>query len=136
MVARLLLVASIEALVNEVLWVNFPDESKRLTRSRVGLAKRLNRLCELLEIATEAQWLRQVEADIQLRNRMVHHRPGYEDEAAGDEASLALGERTNPEAIARSISAVDECLREVFGAAGLPVFQTHRPFTDGGNAVS
>jgi hypothetical protein len=125
--ARLLGVASLEAFVNEVLSQRFPNDYEELeTGRRASPLRKLRRLCERLDIPRGERWLSCLEANMEPRRQIVHHKPGYVDDYSAPD-SVELAKPANPEAVEDFLACLDQAYEELFARFGLSVPPTHLP---------
>ncbi len=124
--ARVLGVASVEALVNEIFSQRFPDDYQALEMKRkASPLTKLRRLMEHQGIPSDIDWMRILEDSLEPRRRIVHHKPGYVDEIDIDPTSVTPSEITDPAAILRFLSGIDAMFESVFESFGFDVPVTH-----------
>ncbi len=127
--ARVLALASVEALINEILALRFPADYQKMTkgRSKKPFEGKLKGLCSLLNIDRTSEWIGALAKEQDSRTGIVHHKPVYVDDMR-PASSVELSGSDRPEAAEQLLRYVDGCFAAIFQAFGAPVPPTHQPF--------
>lgn len=123
--SRMLGIAAIEALLNEILAVRFPDAYDELEGKRSGWPAKAKKLYELLG-QTDPPWLHDLLEENILRKSIAHHKPVYVDDFTPGH-SVEASPRTSAEGIEAFLQAVETAFEDIFGQFGLDVPVTHLP---------
>lgn len=127
--ARVLGLAALESLANEVLKETYPQEYAALEERHPGgccrpapasFPAKWDRLCELAGLDPKAPWLKELKKSNRLRVGIVHHRPGYEDDFSDPDA-IQFSEETDPLAVKTFLDVAREAFGEIFRAHGVAV---------------
>jgi hypothetical protein len=134
--SRMLAAASVDALVNEILSVRFPEDFKELEGGlptkkgrktpRVGFPGRLKRLAALTGFDAQSPWAKSLHGERDKRHGIAHHRAAYIYDFK-DPDSVEPSEDTNPEGVEEMIGTVYQAFISIFGAFRLRVPPTHQP---------
>ena len=131
--ARLLGYASIEAFVNEVLFVNFPAifdeyEGPGSQSFHASVPDKLARLLKELGISRRTTWYRLIRSDAGIRRSLEHHKldPAFTDPAE-DRDSVDYLPGQSPADVEQFLDAVQEAFGVVHSTFGVELPPTHRP---------
>lgn len=122
--ARLLAIASVEALLNEILAEKFPDEYSILENKRVGWPGKAERLHDLMN-HPEPNSIEELRKENALRRSIAHHKPVYVDDFSPGH-SVEASPRTSCDGMDRLLETVDQVFVDTFGMFDIEVPQTHR----------
>lgn len=119
--------AAIEALVNELLAAQHPEEyAEWEIRRRKGLRQKLVDLLALHgEVASDVQWFEELDSHLQLRNTMIHHRPKWVIDDR-DERSVAPTDGMTQELLDETLGAVFRAVDGLFALYRTETPKTHR----------
>lgn len=125
--ARALALAAVEALVNELLAAQHPDEfADWETEKRMGFVQKLKKLLQLHGAnPDDVPWLKALLAQAQLRNNLIHHRPEWIVDDSDDQ-SVEPNDDLTQESLAETLEAVHQAIRGLFALYGVPTPDTHR----------
>jgi hypothetical protein len=126
--ARALALAAVEALVNELLAAQHPSEyADWEIKRRKGFRYKLVNLLELHGTdPDDVSWFEALEKHRQLRNRMIHHRPGWTVDDS-DQHSVAPSDDMTQERLTETLEVVHQAIGGLFALYGVPTPDTHRP---------
>lgn len=134
--ARLLGYASLEAFVNEVLYVNFRDvydeyEAEGAHNRSTPFASvpaKLARLLKELGVSRKTDWYRRIAENAPIRRAVEHHKldPAFTEPAA-DFDSVAFEDGFGPEDVSAFLDAVQSAFQAVHDIYGVELPPTHRP---------
>ena len=126
--SRALALAAVEALVNELLAAQNPDEyAEWETNRRMGFRQKLVNLLELRGAdPDDLPWFDALDTQVQLRNSMIHHRPGWTIDDS-DEHSVAPSDDMTQESLTETIEVVHQAIGGLFALYGVETPETHRP---------
>ncbi len=126
--SRALALAAVEALVNELLAAQHPDEYAAWEiKKRMGFRQKLVKLLGLHGVdPDDVSWFEALDTHAQLRNSMIHHRPGWiVDES--DKHSVAPNENMTQESLTETLEVVHHAIGGLFALFGAQTPDTHRP---------
>ncbi len=93
----------------------------------MGFSKKLSNLLKLHgEDPDEVAWFAALDRHIELRNAMIHHRPGWVVDES-DEHSVEPSEDMTQELLAETHEVVHGAVDGLFALYGVPTPETHRP---------
>lgn len=123
---RVLGVAALDALANEILYVRFNAEYRKFEGpgKRAGLLKKIQTTLRLAGTESDPDWLDELRAENRTRRLVVHHEPGYRDDF-GPIDSLELPTASTPSSVAEFMHIVDRAVAGLFSAFEAPVPTTH-----------
>lgn len=126
--ATALALAAVEALVNELLAAQHPDEYAAWeTERRMGFRQKLVKLLELHgAIPNDVTWFEALDREVDLRNSMMHHRPEWTVDQS-DEHSVAPSEDMTQQRLTETLEAVHQAIGGLFALYDVPTPGTHRP---------
>lgn len=126
--ARTLALASVEALVNELLAARHPQQydSWELEGKKRGFWKKLRGLLRLRGVDEDPRWLGELAAHGELRDNMLHHRPEWVRDVRHQESVDPSIDLTQ-ERLHETLAAVQQAVAELFALYGATVPTTHRP---------
>jgi hypothetical protein len=126
--ARAMALAAVEALVNELLAAQHPDEyADWETKKRMGFRQKLLNLVRLHGVDPDSlPWFTELEKHSGLRNRMLHHQPEWIVDGS-DEESVAPTEDMTQELLAETLAVAHRAVDGLFALYGVPTPETHRP---------
>lgn len=126
--ARALALSAVEALVNELLAAQYPDEYHKweiLGRKR-SFWKKLRGLLQLKGLeGQEPDWFHELEEHSGLRDAMLHHRPEWMHDVR-DADSVEPEVDMTPERLHGTLTAAQRAIAGLFALFGAPVPETHR----------
>lgn len=128
--ARMLAIASVEALVNEILLVMHPDHYDQWeVRGRKPTVKKIDLLIDLHGIDPPPRWVDDFRSENDLRRELVHHKPGFiVDDKPED--SVEPDVSITPTGIGQTVAAVERVMTGLFDLYGSEVPDTHQPYFD------
>lgn len=126
--ARALALASVEALVNELLAARHPDEYQRweIDGEKRAFWKKLRGLLSLVGAGTEPAWFQELATHGGLRDSMLHHRPEWIRDVRDDD-SVDFDVGLSQERLHETLKAVQDAVAGLFALYSVPVPDTHRP---------
>lgn len=126
--SRALALAAVEALVNELLAAQHPDEYAAWeTQQRKGFRQKLVNLLGLHGAdPDDLSWFDALDRHVQLRNSMIHHRPGWIVDVS-DEHSVAPNDDMTQERLTETLEVVHQAICGLFAFYGAQTPETHRP---------
>lgn len=126
--SRALALAAVEALVNELLAAQHPDEYEVWEmKQRKGFRPKLVGLLNLHGAdPAETSWFKALDRHSQLRNSMIHHRPEWVVDHRDDQ-SVAPDDDMTIELLIETLDVVHEAVNGLFSLYGARTPDTHRP---------
>lgn len=135
--ARALGASALEALVDEILSLNFPEEYSKLSGQTkpddccrptyAGMVSKLNRLKKLAGFELSRPDLTELEQAVSVRKSIIHPKPGYEDEIGREDHSVEMREHASAESALTFLDLIDRVFEALFAGFGVPVPEGHRP---------
>lgn len=124
--ARMLAIASVEALVNEILLVMHPEQYEQWEGRRKPTVVKIDLLIELLGTRPAPDWVAEFRVENGKRRALVHHKPGFVvDDRSYDSVETDGG--MTPMGIGQTIATVERVIEGLFALYETPVPVTHRP---------
>lgn len=125
--ARALALAAAEALVNELLAAQYPEEYDRweIQGRKRSFWKKVRGLLKLKGLDGEPDWVHELEQHSGLRDAMLHHRPEWVRDVR-DDHSVEPDVDMTPERLQETLAAVQRTVEGLFALFGAPVPETHR----------
>lgn len=126
--ARILSLAALEALVNELLAAQHPDQYAEWEESRrVGFGPKLKNLLHLHNVQPEdLPWFDELTEHSNLRNTTIHHRPGWTHDER-DQHSVAPDADMTQDRLMDTLRVVHDAVDGLFALYGTTTPDTHRP---------
>jgi hypothetical protein len=126
--SRALALAAVEALVNELLAAQHPDEYESWEiKQRRGFRPKLAGLLGLHGAdPDDVLWFKALDTHSQLRNTMIHHRPEWVVDHR-DNHSVAPDDDMTQERLIETLEVVHEAIDGLFAPYGVRTPDTHRP---------
>lgn len=125
--ARMLAIASVEALVNEILLVMHPEQYEQWEVSRrMPTVRKIDLLVGHHGIEPPPDWVSDFRTENAIRRELVHHRPGFVLDDKPDD-SVEPDTSVTPTGIGQTIAAVERVIEGLFDLYESPVPDTHQP---------
>ena len=126
--SRALALAAVEALLNELLAAQHPDEyASWEIKKRLGFRRKLVKLLGLHDVNPDGlSWFEALDAHASLRNSMIHHRPSWIVDDS-DEHSVAPNDDMTQESLAETLEVVHGAIAGLFALYEVQTPATHRP---------
>jgi hypothetical protein len=126
--ARVLSLAAVEALVNELLAARFPEQYDEweIKGTKRSFWKKLRGLLELKDVADpEPEWFRELAEHGGLRDRTLHHQPRWIRDVRNED-SVDPDHNMTQERLHATLTAVEHAIVGLFGLFDAEVPVTHR----------
>lgn len=126
--ARALALAAVEALLNELLAAQHPNEYESWEiKKYMGFRPKIMKLLELHDmVLDDVPWFEALDTHAKLRNSMIHHRPGWIVDD-NDDLSVAPNDDMTQESLAETLEVVHDAIGGLFALYGAATPDTHRP---------